>query len=161
VAVPRKISDSVHVENGTTECAGALPAAEALMRLRSVLDNDELTERIPAELSRAGFTRVFFSHSPPEEIPRDDSDSSAASRLAARHTVPVFAWQKPVGHLHATSGIPVHDGMPMLLRLLAEAFGTIFERNILAERVRTMNTLTREHVHEIYFLAEGFSQLEG
>jgi hypothetical protein len=72
-------------------------------------------------------------------------------------TVPVFVWRKLEGHLHAATDPAVHEGNPTLLRLLAEGVGTIFERNVLAERLHTMNTSAREHAHEISLLSDGFS----
>ncbi|MDT5076136.1 MAG: hypothetical protein QOJ80_773 [Mycobacterium sp.] len=162
MAAPHENSQSVPGEHGTAECAEAIPvsAVEALVRLRTILDNDELTERISTELRQAGFTRVFFTRTPQEEVPRDHRDSSAAPRPAARLTVPVFAWRKPVGQLHAAADLAAHDNDSMLLRLLAEAVGAIFERNVLTERLQTVNASAREHVREIYLLSEAFAHLE-
>jgi hypothetical protein len=159
VAVPHDSSESVRAETATAQCAGAPPAtaADALVRLRSVLDNDELTERIPAELCQAGFARVFFTRAAGDESPRDQLDSSATLERTAHMTVPVFVWRKLEGHLHAATDPAVHEGNPTLLRLLAEGVGTIFERNVLAERLHTMNTSAREHAHEISLLSDGFS----
>jgi hypothetical protein len=155
-------SESVPVEPRAAECAGATPvsAVHGLVRLRTILDNDELTERIPTELRGAGFTRVFFSHTGQEEIPREHGDSSAAPTPAAPLTVTVFAWRKPVGQLYALPDPAAHDRDLMLLQLLAEAVGTIFERNVLTERLRTANTSAREHVREMDLLSEAFAHLE-
>ncbi|MDT5338198.1 MAG: hypothetical protein QOD90_3703 [Mycobacterium sp.] len=159
MAAPHDNSESVHVENGTVERVDVLPAAavEALVRLRTAFHNDELTERIPAELCMAGFTRVFFSPTHQEDTPRERRDSPAASRPGVRLAVPVYAWRSPVGHLHAVSDPAALDGSATLLRLLAEAVGTIFERNVLADRLRKMDASTREHIREIRLLSEAFT----
>jgi hypothetical protein len=158
VAAPRENSESVQVEPraGVT----SVSAVDALVRLRAILDNDELIERIPTELRGAGFTRVFFSHTWQEEIAREHSDSSATPTPAAHHTVPVFAGHKPVGQLHAVPDLAAHGSDLMLLRMLAESVGTIFERNVLTERLRTANTSAREHVREMNLLSEAFAHLE-
>jgi hypothetical protein len=155
VAAPRKRFKSVQVEPGAAECAGVpfVSTVDALVGLRKILDNDELAERIPTELSGAGFTRVFFSRTR-QGLPHEHDDSSIAPTPAARLTVPVFAWHKPVGQLHAFLDPAAGDGDLLLLRLLAEAVGTIFERNVLTERLRTADTSAREHVREMNRLSD-------
>jgi hypothetical protein len=160
VAAPQESSDSVQVEHGAVVMS--VGAVDALARLRSVFDNDGLTERIPTELHQAGFTRVFFSHTKQEETDRDHPVPLPSTPTAAAIlTVTVFAWRRPVGQLHAAADPAATECNPMLLRLLAEAVGAIFERNDLAERLRAVNTSAREHVREMHLLSETFAQLEG
>jgi hypothetical protein len=159
VATPHEKSESVRVEH----TAGVMPvgAVDALAKLRSLFDNDELTRQIPAELRRAGFARVLFSPTQQEDVICEDSDPSPpTSTGAARLTVPVFAWRRPVGQLHVGADPASLQGNPMLLRLLAEAVGAIFERNVLAERLRTANSAAHQHIREINLLSETFVHLE-
>jgi hypothetical protein len=155
VAAPHENSESVRVED---RAAGAMVvgAVDALSRVRDLLDNDELTERITTELRQVGVTIVFFIPAQQGQIPGDRSDSSPTPRL----TVPVFAWRKPVGQLHVAADHAAHEDDPMLLRLFAEAVGAIFERNVLAEQLRSANAAARDHVREIYLLSESFGHLE-
>jgi hypothetical protein len=133
-------------------------AVDALLRVRSIFDNDELTERITTELRQVGVTIVFFSRAQQGQTPRDHVDSSPTPTPCL--TVPVFAWRTPVGQLHVAADHAVSDCDPILLRLFAEAVGAIFERNVLAGRLRTVNASARDHVREIYLLSEAFTHLE-
>jgi hypothetical protein len=160
VAALRKSSESVEVDPRPEELSSVTSASavDALVRLRAILDNDELTERIPTELREAGFTRAFFSRTWAEEISLDLGDSSVGPTPSARLTVPVFAWRKPVGQLHAASNPAAPDVDQIMLQLFGEAVGAIFERNGLTERLRTANIAARQYVREIYLLSEPIGQ---
>jgi hypothetical protein len=160
VAALRKSSESVEVDSRTEERSSVTSASavDALSRLRAILDNEELTERIPTELREAGFTRAFFSHTWAEEVPLDLGDSSVGPTPSARLTVPVFAWRNLVGQLSAATDPAIGGIDRMLLQLFGEAVGAIFERNVLTERLRTANISARRYVREIYSLSEPIGQ---
>ncbi|MDT5317321.1 MAG: hypothetical protein QOE74_6341 [Mycobacterium sp.] len=160
--MPQDDFEPVQVDDGTSQwAAGTLEAAvEALARLRGVLSNDELTERIPVELREVGFTRLLFSRAGQHRGPPGASDSVASPRASSHVTVPVLLGLTPVGHLHVDDPA-AHGGSAALLRVLAEGVGVIFERNVLAERLRTMHTSAREHARTIGLLSESFTHLSG
>ncbi|MCW2513114.1 MAG: response regulator containing a CheY-like receiver domain and an DNA-binding domain [Mycobacterium sp.] len=159
--MPQDDSKPVPDDDGTAQwSAGTLEAAaEALTRLRGVLDNDELTERIPTELRECGFTRLLFSRAGQHQGPPGASDV-ASPRASSHVTVPILLGLTPVGHLHVDDP-GTHGGTAALLRVVAEGVGVIFERNVLAERLRTMHTSARDHARTIGLLSESFTHLNG
>lgn len=186
-------------------------AKEALARLRLVLNNSELAERIPGEVHRIGFTRILFSYirhntwfvrsayaagddqlahtmlevgrahprrlrrplpecemvlsgSPilvenPLSDPRLHSELVAVTNPKVYVAAPVYAWQAPVGLLHADAPTEFGDvdiAERDLLGLFAEGVGAIFERNLVLERLRAMRGAVEEHAHKIGALANAF-----
>jgi hypothetical protein len=147
-----------HVESAPapveTRAAGRLDAAvEALTRLRGVLDNDELTEQIPVELRQLGFTRLLFTRDDGDGRSTPSPEPPADYEHSPRVSVPILLWRTPVGHLHADS-TDVQANDASVLRMLAEGVGAIFERNLLADRLRTMYASAREHARAIGVLSE-------
>jgi hypothetical protein len=91
------------------------------------------------------------------------SDPRLHSELVANPkayvAAPVYAWQTPVGLLHAdapTKSGDVDIAQRDLLGLFAEGVGAIFERNLTLGRLRRLRSAVEEHTPRIGSLAYEF-----
>ena len=95
----------------------------------------------------------------PRSDPRLHSELVAVTNPKAYVAAPVYAWQTPVGLLHADAPTETGDvdvAERDLLGLFAEGVGAIFERNLVLERLRAMRGAVEEHTHKIGALADAF-----
>jgi DNA-binding CsgD family transcriptional regulator len=95
----------------------------------------------------------------PRSDPRLHSELVAVTNPKAYVAAPVYAWQMPVGLLHADAPTEVGDvdvAERDLLGLFAEGVGAIFERNLALARLRAMRGVVEEHTHKIGALADAF-----
>jgi DNA-binding CsgD family transcriptional regulator len=95
----------------------------------------------------------------PRSDPRLHSELVAVTNPKAYVAAPVYAWQTPVGLLHADAPTEVGDvdiAERDLLGLFAEGVGAIFERNLALARLRTMRGAVEEHTQRIGALADAF-----
>jgi DNA-binding CsgD family transcriptional regulator len=95
----------------------------------------------------------------PQSDPRVHPQLVAVTKTNAYVAAPVYAWQTPVGLLHADAPTEAGDvdvAERDLLGLFAEGVGTIFERNLLLARLRTMRSSVEDQTHKIRGLAEAF-----
>jgi DNA-binding CsgD family transcriptional regulator len=95
----------------------------------------------------------------PRSDPRLHSELVAVTNPKAYVAAPVYAWQMPVGLLHAdapTERGDVDVAERDLLGLFAEGVGAIFERNLVLARLRAMRGAVEEHTHKIGALADAF-----
>jgi DNA-binding CsgD family transcriptional regulator len=96
----------------------------------------------------------------PRSDPRLHSELVAVTNPNAYVAAPVYAWQMPVGLLHAdapTESGDVDVAERDLLGLFAEGVGAIFERNKLLARLRAMRGAVEEHTHKVGALADAFA----
>jgi DNA-binding CsgD family transcriptional regulator len=95
----------------------------------------------------------------PQSDPRVHPQLVAVTKTNAYVAAPIYAWQTPVGLLHADAPTEAGDvdvAERDLLGLFAEGVGAIFERNLLLARLRTMRSSIEGHTHEIRGLTEAF-----
>lgn len=95
----------------------------------------------------------------PQSDPRVHLQLVAVTKPNAYVAAPVYAWQTPVGLLHADAPTEAGDvdvAERDLLGLFAEGVGAIFERNLLLARLRTMRNSVEDQTHKIRGLAEAF-----
>ena len=95
----------------------------------------------------------------PQSDPRVHSELVAVTNPKAYVAAPVYAWQTPVGLLHADAPTEFGDvgaAERDLLGLFAEGIGAIFERNLALARLRWLRGAVEEHTHRIGALANAF-----
>src|SRR6516164_5076275 len=95
----------------------------------------------------------------PQSDPRVHSELVAVTNPKAYVAAPVYAWQTPVGLLHADAPTEFGDvgaAERDLLGLFAEGIGAIFERNLALARLRWLRGAVEEHTHRIGALADAF-----
>jgi DNA-binding CsgD family transcriptional regulator len=95
----------------------------------------------------------------PLSDPRLHSELVAVANPKAYVAAPVYAWQTPVGLLHAdapTKSGDVDIAERDLLGLFAEGVGAIFERNLTLARLRRLRSAVEEHTQRIGALAYAF-----
>jgi DNA-binding CsgD family transcriptional regulator len=95
----------------------------------------------------------------PRTDPRLHSELVAVTNPKAYVAAPVYAWQTPVGLLHADAPTEFGDvdvAERDLLGLFAEGVGAIFERNLVLARLRAMRGAVEEHTRRIGALADTF-----
>jgi len=95
----------------------------------------------------------------PQSDPSVHSELVAVTNPKAYVAAPVYAWQTPVGLLHADAPTEAGDvdvAERDLLGLFAEGVGAIVERNLVLARLRAMRGAAEEHTHKIAALADAF-----
>ena len=95
----------------------------------------------------------------PQSDPSVHSELVAVTNPKAYVAAPVYAWQTPVGLLHADAPTEFGDvgtAERDLLGLFAEGAGAIFERNLALARLRALRGAVEEHTHRIGALADAF-----
>lgn len=95
----------------------------------------------------------------PQSDPRVRTDLVDIVKPSAYVAAPVYVWQTPIALLHADApsesgdvGVEDRD----LLGLFAEGLGAVMERNIVAERLRSLHTAAHQHVDEMHSLTDLF-----
>lgn len=97
----------------------------------------------------------------PQSDPRVHSELVAVTKPKAYVAAPVYAWQTPVGLLHADAPTEAGDvdvAERDLLGLFAEGLGPIFERNLVLARLRAMRGTVEAHTHKIAELTDAFEE---
>jgi DNA-binding CsgD family transcriptional regulator len=95
----------------------------------------------------------------PQSDPRLHTELVAVTNPKAYVAAPVYAWQTPLGLLHADAPTEIGDvdvAERDLLALFAEGVGAIFERNLVLARLRAMRGAVEEHTCKIGALAGAF-----
>jgi DNA-binding CsgD family transcriptional regulator len=95
----------------------------------------------------------------PRSDPRLHIELVAVTKPKVYVAAPVYAWQTPVGLLHADAPTEAGDvdvAERDLLGLFAEGVGAIVERNLVLARLRAMRGAAEEHTHKIAALADAF-----
>lgn len=158
-------------ETVTRSSVRSAAARDALAQLRSLLNNADLAECIPIELSRAGFGRVSllcFDHTMwvagSDQPPPADRSAETLFEAGRTHqglhckplpgtpsqngAAPVYVWQTAVGLLHADDSDQAErlDAADWdVLTVFAEGVGAILERNIALDRIQAMRTSVQTH----------------